>query len=145
MMNNNPYKIDYLKSTIIVSKKFLKAASVCDSKEYNTMIQLRKDFPTFTFEEKQITQKKGKQSYKNLTFEKMREHIILCQDGNRLKQFDYLMTFYETHRNRYAKIKSWYLEQYKDEYNADTDTNNDDTPPAPAVEQPASAALPMPC
>ena len=144
MMNNNPYKIDYLKSTIIVSKKFLKAASVCDSKEYNTMIQLRKDFPTFTFEEKQITQKKGKQSYKNLTFEKMREHIIVCQDGNRLKQFDYLMEFYKTHRNRYAKIKSWYLEQYKDEY-ADTDTNNDDNPPAPAVEQSASAALPMPC
>ena len=137
MMNNNPYKIDYLKSTIIVSKKFLKAASVCDSKEYNTMIQLRKDFPTFTFEEKQITQKKGKQSYKNLTFEKMREHIILCQDCNRLKQFDYLMTFYETHRNRYAKIKSWYLEQYKDEY-ADADTNIDDNPPAPA-------ALPMSC
>ena len=108
------------------------------------MIQLRKDFPTFTFEEKQITQKKGKQSYKNLTFEKMREHIILCQDCNRLKQFDYLMTFYETHRNRYAKIKSWYLEQYKDEY-ADADTNIDDNPPAPAVEQPASAALPMSC
>ena len=35
MMNNKPYKIDYLKSAIIVSKKFLKAASVCDSKEYN--------------------------------------------------------------------------------------------------------------
>ena len=143
MMNNNQFKIDYIKKTITASKKFLKAASVYGSTEYKTMIQLRTDFPTFTFEEKQITQKKGKQSYKNLTFEKMREHIILCQDGNRLKQFDYLMTFYETHRNRYAKIKSWYLEQYKDEYNADT--NNDDNPPAPAVEQPASAALPMSC
>lgn len=144
MMNNNQYKIDYIKNTITASKKFLKAASVYGSTEYKTMIQLRKDFPTFTFEEKQITQKKGKQSYKNLTFEKMREHIILCQDCNRLKQFDYLMTFYETHRNRYAKIKSWYLEQYKDEY-ADADTNIDDNPPTPAVEQPASAALPMSC
>ena len=144
MMNNNPYKIDYIKNTITASKKFLKAASVYGSTEYKTMIQLRTDFPTFTFEEKQISQKKGKQSYKNLTFEKMREHIILCQDGNRLKQFDYLMVFYETHRNRYAKIKSWYLEQYKDEY-ADADTNNDDNPPAPAGEQPASAALPMSC
>lgn len=91
MMNNNPYKIDYIKNTITASKKFLKAASVYGSTEYKTMIQLRTDFPTFTFEEKQISQKKGKQSYKNLTFEKMREHIILCQDGNRLKQFDYLM------------------------------------------------------
>ena len=144
MMNNNPYKIDYIKNTITASKKFLKAASVYGSTEYKTMILLRTDFPTFTFEEKQITQKKGKQSYKNLTFEKMREHIILCQDCNRLKQFDYLMTFYETHRNRYAKIKSWNLEQYKDEY-ADAATNIDDNPPAPADEQPASAALPMSC
>ena len=144
MMNNNQYKIDYIKNTITASKKFLKAASVYGSTEYKTMIQLRTDFPTFTFEEKQITQKKGKQSYKNLTFEKMREHIILCQDCNRLKQFDYLMTFYETHRNRYAKIKSWYLEQYKDEY-ADADTNIDDNPPAPAFEQTATAALPMSC
>ena len=70
MMNNNPYKIDYIKNTITASKKFLKAASVYGSTEYKTMIQLRTDFPTFTFEEKQITQKKGKQSYKNLTFEK---------------------------------------------------------------------------
>ena len=70
MMNNNPYKIDYIKNTITASKKFLKAASVYGSTEYKTMILLRTDFPTFTFEEKQITQKKGKQSYKNLTFEK---------------------------------------------------------------------------
>ena len=63
MMNNNPYKIDYIKNTITASKKFLKAASVYGSTEYKTMIQLRTDFPTFTFEEKQITQKKGKQSY----------------------------------------------------------------------------------
>ena len=85
MMNNNPYKIDYIKNTITASKKFLKAASVYGSTEYKTMILLRTDFPTFTFEEKQITQKKGKQSYKNLTFEKMREHIILCQASNSSK------------------------------------------------------------
>ena len=113
MKTNNlsrEYKIDYINEKIIISKKFMKAAGVFNSPEYTLMKELRADYPTFALEAKEITKKAGKNAHKNLTFEKMREHIILRdgEDSDRLKRYDYLMEFYKTHSGRYAKIKSWY-------------------------------------
>lgn len=52
----------------------------------------------------------------------MREHIILCEgkESTILEQYDYLMQLYKTHAGRYAKIKAWYLKQYKAEYEEET-------------------------
>ncbi|MBP3657083.1 MAG: hypothetical protein J6K32_10360 [Clostridia bacterium] len=129
-MKNNKmsreYNIDYIAGTITVTKKFLKAAGVFGSNEYTLLKQLRADYPDFAFAQKEIAKKNGKQSHKNLTFKKMREHIIIRdgEESERLKRYDYLMEFYKTHAGRYAKIKSWYLEQYKDEYKTEEDTES---------------------
>ena len=119
------YNIDYITETITVTKKFLKAASVYNSPEYKLMKEIRADYPTFKFAEKEIAKKAGKTTHKNLTFEKMREHIIVRdgEESETLKRYDYLLEFYKTHAGRYAKIKSWYLEQYQDEY----EENNEET------------------
>ena len=116
------YNIDYITETITVTKKFLKAASVYNSPEYKLMKEIRADYPTFKFAEKEIAKKAGKTTHKNLTFETMREHIILCEgkESTILEQYDYLMQLYKTHAGRYAKIKAWYLKQYKAEYEEET-------------------------
>ena len=106
MKTNNlsrEYKIDYINEKIIISKKFLKAASVFNSPEYTLMKELRADYPTFALEAKEIAKKAGKNAHKNLPFEKMREHILLRdgKDSDRLKLYDYLMEFYKTHSGRY--------------------------------------------
>ena len=128
MKTNNisrEYKIDYISEKIIVTKKFLKAAGVYNSPEYKLMKELRADYPAFAFEEKKIDKKAGKVTHKNLTFEKMREHLILRfgEDSETVKRYDFLMEFYMTHTGRYAKIKSWYLEQCKDEYAAENESS----------------------
>ena len=128
MKSNNisrEYKIDYINEKITVTKKFLKAAGVYNSPEYKLVKELRADYPTFSFEEKKIEKKVGKTTHKNLTFEKMREHLVI-RDGDEsdtVKRYDYLMEFYKTHAGRYAKIKSWYLDQCKDEYVDETETS----------------------
>ena len=116
------YNIDYITETITVTKKFLKAASVYNSPEYKLMKEIRADYPTFKFAEKEIAKKAGKTTHKNLTFEKMREHIIIRdgEESETLKRYDYLLEFYKTHTGRYAKIKAWYLKQYKAEYEEET-------------------------
>lgn len=121
MKTNNisrEYKIDYINEKIIVTKKFLKAAGVYNSPEYKKLKELRAELSTFKLEEKKIEKKAGKTTHKNLTFEKMHEHLILRfgEESDTVKRYDYLMEFYKTHAGRYAKIKSWYLEQCKDEY-----------------------------
>ena len=128
MKTNNisrEYKIDYISEKITVSKKFLKAAGVYNSPEYKLMKELRADYPAFTFEEKKIDKKAGKVTHKNLTFEKMREHLIVRfgEDSETVNRYDYLMEFYKPHAGRYAKIKSWYLEQCKDEYADENETS----------------------
>ena len=121
MKTNNisrEYKIDYISEKIIVTKKFLKAAGVYNSPEYKKLKELRAELSTFKLEEKTIEKKAGKTTHKNLTFEKMREHLVVRfgKDSDTVKRYDYLMEFYKPHAGRYAKIKSWYLEQCKDEY-----------------------------
>ena len=128
MKTNNmsrEYKIDYISEKITVSKKFLKAAGVYNSPEYKLMKELRADYPAFTFEEKKIDKKVGKVTHKNLTFEKMREHLIVRfgEDSETVTRYDYLMEFHKIHTGRYAKIKSWYLEQCKDEYADENETS----------------------
>jgi len=128
MKTNNmsrEYKIDYISEKITVSKKFLKAAGVYNSPEYKLMKELRADYPAFTFEEKKIDKKAGKVTHKNLTFEKMREHLIVRfgENSETVNRYDYLMEFYKPHAGRYAKIKSWYLEQCKDEYADENETS----------------------
>ena len=142
MKTNNlsrEYKIDYINEKIIISKKFLKAAGVFNSPEYTLMKELRADYPTFAFEEKKIDKKAGKVTHKNLTFEKMHEHLVIRfgKDSDTVKRYDYLMEFYKTHAGRYAKIKSWYLEQCKDEY---ADENAESAAEATA---PVANVLPM--
>ena len=121
MKTNNisrEYKIDYISEKIIVTKKFLKAAGVYNSPEYKKLKELRAELSTFKLEEKEIAKKASKKTHKNLTFEKMREHLVVRfgKDSDTVKRYDYLMEFHKIHAGRYAKIKSWYLEQCKDEY-----------------------------
>ena len=56
------YNIDYINETITVTKKFLKAASVYNSPEYKLMKEIRADYPTFKFAEKEIAKKAGTKS-----------------------------------------------------------------------------------
>lgn len=145
MKTNNisrEYKIDYISEKITVSKKFLKAAGVYNSPEYKLMKELRADYPAFAFEEKKIDKKAGKVTHKNLTFEKMHEHLVIRfgKDSDTVKRYDYLMEFYKTHAGRYAKIKSWYLEQCKDEYAVENETSEAS---AETAEAPVANVLPM--
>ena len=118
-MTTKNYTINFINNTITLNKKFAKEASRdINSEAYKTIRTLRADYPDYTFVQKSIAKKKNKKTYAKLTFEAMREHIIV-RDGEGstlLAQYDYLMEFYKTHAGRYAKVKAWYLEQYKDEY-----------------------------
>ena len=70
------YEVDFIESKIIVSKKFYQAAKTINTPEYKTLVQLRTENPGFAVELRTIQKKEGKKSYRNLTYENMREYII---------------------------------------------------------------------
>ena len=124
--NNREYSIIHEEEKIIITKKFSKEAGQLGTPAYKTMMQLRTELPGYKFETKTIKKNKNKKSYANLTLKNMKEHIeeMDGKDSVVMKEFENLMTRYKFHAGRYAKIKSWYLKQYADEYE-DADENDD--------------------
>ena len=56
------YNINYIENTIEVTKKFVKAAGVLNSTEYNELLAIRRDYPTFPIVVREIKKKAGKKT-----------------------------------------------------------------------------------
>ena len=115
MRRSTDYEVNFLNSTITITKKFAKAASVLNSSEYNTLMQLRKDNPDFRIELREIKKKEGKKAYRNLTFEVMEEFIILIDGKNsiNLEVFKKVKAQAKLQPSPYAYTKKWFLDHYK--------------------------------
>ena len=116
MRHNTDYEVNFLNSTITITKKFAKAASILGSSEYNTLMMLKKDNPDFEIVLREIKKKVGKKSYRNLTFKAMEENIIRIdgKDSPNLKIFETVKAQAILQPSPYAFVKKWFLDNYKD-------------------------------
>ena len=122
MTKNANYNIDFFTSTIIITKKFYKAASVLNSPEYKELMQARRDNPDFTIVLREIKKKEGKKSYRNLNYANMRTFIenYETDDGvraDRIKEFEKVMELSKVQSGPYAYVKTWFLKMYGEAYN----------------------------
>ena len=118
MNNRNPYEVDFINSKIILTKKFYKAASILNSPEYKTMLQLRAENPGFEIAIKEIKKKEGKKAYRNLTYANMREYII-TREGEKsetVAEFDRVLALSKVQAGPYAYVKTWFLNNYGEEF-----------------------------
>ena len=122
MKTMNDYKVDQINGTI--TKKFAAAAGVFGSNEYNTLKQLRTDFPTFQVILREIKRKEGKKSYRNLTYENMRFYITETEGENSpvLAEFDKTCELSKVQSAPYAYVKKWFLDRYKDVFGEKEDS-----------------------
>lgn len=126
-MNNKvagTYMVDYVEELIIVSKKFLKAASIVGTKEFEIMAVLKKTYPTYEIQIKEISKKEDKVSYEGLSIEKMLAFISVRKEEKDVKEFERYIEVYTDDKTRkikkgkYATIKKLFLEDYKEEFNS---------------------------
>lgn len=82
MKQNHGYEINYIENTIVVTKSFLKKAGTISSKEYNELAKVRRDFPDFRIQQREITKKQGKKTYGKLTYKVMGEFIEAQEEEN---------------------------------------------------------------
>ena len=80
MTKNSRYEINHFQAKVILTKQFAKAASILNTPEYMTLLELRRNHPDYTIELREIRKKEGKKSYRNLTYEHMEAYII-TRDG----------------------------------------------------------------
>lgn len=120
------YNLDHINHQIIVTKNFMKAAGVVGSADYNEMLRLRREMPDYEIVERTIARNPNKQSYHNLSFERM-EAFIIAKEGkesNALAEYKHECELAKIHNSPYNRVKKWFLERYKDEFITETAAAN---------------------
>lgn len=116
MKKTTGYTIDFATATITITKKFGKAANQFDTPEFKIMQRLREEFAGFKFEYKSIEKKENKKSYRGLTIEEMKRFISTRAEEEQMT-FKKVIAIAETKQSKYAIVKKWFLDHYKDAYN----------------------------
>ena len=112
------YEFDYSKKQIAVSKGFLKEAGIIGSRAYNELSQLRRDNPGYSIVQREVKKKHGKNPYDRLTYKAMREFIEAQEPEDIapfvLTEFQRIQKLSHSHNAKYAYVRNWFLERYKD-------------------------------
>ena len=114
-MKTNGVNFNHAAKEIIITKAFEKAANKVGSTEYNELVKIRKDFPDYTIRRKEIEKNTSKQSHKGLTVKEMKR-FISTRDEKEVALFERVCEIAENKQGKYAVIKKWFLNNYKDEY-----------------------------
>ena len=128
MKQNHGYEINYIENTIVVTKSFLKKAGTISSKEYNELAKVRRDFPDFRIQQREITKKQGKKTYGKLTYKVMGEFIEAQEEENAaevLAEFERVQRLSKVQNGSYAYVKTWFLNRYKDVFQQEEEACED--------------------
>ena len=116
------YEIDYTEGKIIVSKKFLKEASTINTTAYTELTKVRKDYPDFKIEPRQITKRENKMTYGKLTYDFMRDYIGEKANKDQvLAEFEQIQKLAKFQNAQYVFVKKWFLKLYGDEFRREED------------------------
>ena len=100
-------------ATIELTKTFSKNAAKYGSPAYIELQNARKDYPTYTVEQRHIKRNTEKECYRGLTYTYMEEYIEMHADAAaHRKEYDELRLLAKCHSVRYPTIKAWFLTTY---------------------------------
>lgn len=113
------YTLSHTSKSIILTKAFSRSAGILGSTAYNTLKQLRADYPDYVIEMRTIKRTEGKTnaSY-NLTYKNMEAYIIESdgEDSEALIEFKKMRILSKTQSGPYAYVKKWFLKKYPDSH-----------------------------
>ncbi len=123
MKKNAQYEIKDEISTIIVTKRFKREASVMDTPEFEEYMRLKEKFPTFKIVIREIKKNSDKETYRNLTYVNMENLITEVYRGDektrkaKIAEYWSVRSISKIQPSPYAYVKAWFLEEYNEEYN----------------------------
>ena len=111
--------VDEVKMTVTVDKDFLKKAGQFGTPEFFKALEMRKE--GFTIVERKIKKNPDKQTYADLTYDKMKSTIEgYWTDADirkeKLEEFEYIKKWAKTQPGSYAKVKNWFKKEYGKHY-----------------------------
>ena len=114
----NALMINFEKNQIVMTRQFAKKCTDTRSPEYAHLQSVRRDYPEYEVITRQIKKNSSKKVYKGLTYEYMRDYIILHtapeDELEAVAEFDELILISKCQAKgkRYPTIKKWFLAKY---------------------------------
>ena len=115
MKKLNKITFNHADKEIIITKAFETEANAVGSNAYNELVRIRKDFPDYTIKRKEITKKENKKSFKGLTIEEMKRFLATVGEKD-VELFEKVCKVAAGKQGKYAIIKKWFLNNYKEAY-----------------------------
>ena len=104
---NKPYAIDFTTNTVTVTKKFLEAAQMIGTPEFNTMMQIREMGMTI------ITKAPAKKRNTKLTYDKMQKYINLLDEAEKYQaEFERVQIESLAYDASYAYVLKWFKKTF---------------------------------
>ena len=122
MTKQAQYEIQHITNTIIVTKSFYKAAGILNTPEYNTLMEICAQHPTYKIELRQIKKPEKKNTYLHLNYKHIKEFITTIEKdeatrAERIAQLETVKALSKVQPGPYAYVKTWFLNTYGEEYN----------------------------
>lgn len=118
MRNSSPIRINHFDKEILISKSFQKATMNPYSNEYRELAEVMAVHPNYKIVQRIIKTNPRKETYEGLTYEYMRDYIILSatpeEELAAVAEFDEMILISKCHARalRYPTIKRWFLAKY---------------------------------
>ena len=126
-----PISVNFTNQTIVMTSAFAKKASDPTTKEFRELKDMIKTFPSFKVVNHTIKKNSGKESFKGLNYEFMRDYIATHVEVNKVMQAleDLEEQIYLTkcHSKRFPTVRKWFLATYpeiKDNYGKISESRN---------------------
>lgn len=97
----NYLRINHAARTIIMDKTFVKFAENTMSVEYAHLQSVRRDYPTYTVEQRHIKKASAKECYRGLTYTYMKDYIASHGTPEDKATFDEMKLISECHSKAY--------------------------------------------
>ena len=110
----NAVRINHDERTIVITKKYAKAASVYNTNAYNELTTIKRENPTYQVIVREVSKKTSVNN--RITFSTMENYIKLHDpDGKIMEEFKKMRDEKEgenLEKTNFFKIKQWFLNQY---------------------------------
>lgn len=104
---NKPYAIDFTTNTVTVTKKFLEAAQMIGTIEFDTMMKIREMGMTI------ITKTPAKKKNTKLTYDKMQKYISLLDEVEKYQaEFERVQIESLAYDASYAYVLKWFKKTF---------------------------------
>lgn len=115
---NKGYRIDHAEMTITITKKFAKEASQIGTDAFKEMQMLRRECEGYKVVYKTIEKNDKKESFSGLSIKEMRRFLASRSEAE-LETFNKVVDIASCKQGKYAIVKKWFLDNYKEEYKAE--------------------------